>query len=239
MLERPYITLRKFFRKNNLEAKELTKYIFDKSDSITLWVIGLALGSMGILVSTLKDINKYLTTGEVKTIFLFLLISAFCGIFYRITFLYYYTLVDTAFRHIDYILSDYECMDIDGELDGSETFDDLIRLNSQYQDLSSLKEIFNSSTEEVKDKLYDDMVSFYYESTKWAKKDFDLAIKHIAQVYNDNLGIDKKYFDVNKKSSFKKIDIAKWICFILYIVFILSFLFAFAYFLTVVKVPIN
>ena len=80
MLDSPFITLRKLFRKNNAEAKELIKYVFDKSDGITLWIIGLSLGSIGILVSTIKDINKYLTVGQVKTVFLFLFISAFCGI---------------------------------------------------------------------------------------------------------------------------------------------------------------
>lgn len=239
MLDSPFVTLRKLFRKNNAEAKELIKYVFDKSDGITLWIIGLSLGSMGILVSTLKDIHRYLTVGQLKTVFLFLFISAFCGIFYRIVFLFYYTLVEAAFRNIDYTLSDDEHMDIDGELNGDETFDDLIRLNSQFQDLTDVKRLYAKSTDEVKQKLYVDMVNFYKENTAWAKKMFDFTIGHIAQVYNDNLGLSKKHFDINRKSSFKKIDITKWACLILYFGFMLSFLFAFGYFLTVVQVPVN
>lgn len=239
MLDRPFITLRKLFRKNNAEAKELIKYIFEKSDDITLWIIGISLGSIGILVSTIRDINKYLTVGEVKTVFLFLFISAFCGIFYRIIYVFYYTLVDAAFRNIDFILSDDEHMDTDGELDGSETFDNLIRLNSQYQDLTDVKKLFDNSTAEIKTKLYADMVNFYKENTAWAKRDFDFTMGHIAEVYNDNLGLSKKKFDINRKSSFKKIDIAKWACLILYFAFMLSFLFAFGYFFLVVEVPAN
>ncbi len=239
MLDSPFITLRKLFRKNNAEAKELIKYVFDKSDGITLWIIGLSLGSIGILVSTIKDINKYLTVGQIKTVFLFLFISVFCGIFYRIVFLFYYTLVYSALRNIEYILSDDEQMDIDGELDGDETFEDLIRLNSQFQDLTDVKQLYAKSTDEIKQKLYKDMVNFYKKNTAWAKKIFDLTLEDIAEVYKNNLGLSKKNFDINRKTSFKKIDIAKWTCLILYVAFMLSFLFAFGYFLTYVQIPIN
>lgn len=237
--ETPYVSLRKLFRKNNAEAKELTRYIFEKSDSITMWIIGLSFGSMGVLVATLKDINKYLSTGEVKTVFLFLFLGALFGILYRIFYLWYYTLMDVALRHTDYRLSEDQHMDIDSDLDGEETFKELIRLNSQFEDLTHLKALYDDGDEEIRTLLYNDMVTFYKTNTAWAKKMFDLTIELVADIYNENLGLNKKHFDLNRKPSFNRMAIAKWGCFVLYLAFMFSFLFAFGYFMYVVKIPTN
>jgi hypothetical protein len=80
MLETPFDSWRKFFRKHNSKTKEFAKYAFEKLDTLSNWLIGLSIGAVSLLVSEFKDINKLLTFGQSKTIFLFLFISVICGI---------------------------------------------------------------------------------------------------------------------------------------------------------------
>jgi len=41
MLDRPFDSWRKFFRKHNAETKEFAKYAFEKLDALSNWFIGL------------------------------------------------------------------------------------------------------------------------------------------------------------------------------------------------------
>lgn len=135
MSERPFPVIRKIFRKHTTDSRELNKYAFEKVDNVSLWIIGLSIGAIAALSSKLTELNKLLTAGQTKFIFCVLLISVVCGIFYRIIYIWYYVLFDGAFRQIEIALSDLDLVDTEFELDGTEPFEELIRLNKQFQNL--------------------------------------------------------------------------------------------------------
>ena len=55
---RPFDQLKETLRKNNKESQELLKFVFEKSDSIFLWIIGLAIGGIAIFANNIADIQK-------------------------------------------------------------------------------------------------------------------------------------------------------------------------------------
>ncbi len=138
MSERPFSVVRNIFKKHTSDSRELNKYAFEKVDNVSLWIIGLSIGTIAALASKLTELNKLLTGGQIKFIFCILFISVVCGIFYRIIYIWYYVLVDGAFRQIEISLSDLDLVDTEFELDGKEPFEELIRLNKQFQDLEYL-----------------------------------------------------------------------------------------------------
>ena len=82
--------------------------------------------------------------------------------------------------------------------------------------------------------MYDDLVALYIKHTEWAKKDTDLTMEYLADLYNTHLGISKKKF--KKIPSPRKLNFVKFTSIVLYFAFLLSFLFAFGYFVAVIKI---
>jgi hypothetical protein len=242
MLQRPFPAIRKIFRKNNSDAKELMKFIFEKTDSILLWLIGLSIATIAFLSSKFSDLNKLFTVDQTKCIFLFLFISVGCGIIYRLIYLWYYILIDGAFRQIDISLSETDMVDIESDLDGTETFEYLFRQNSEYQDLPDFLGLYNKTDEKQKAELYEYMVGLYKSEAAYAKKEFDLALSTVEDAYNSALGTKMKLTnltDAQINKPVKTIKILRVVSIVLYLAFIVSFLFAIGYLLYVVKFPIT
>jgi hypothetical protein len=230
------------FRKNNSDAKELMKFIFEKTDSILLWLIGLSIATIAFLSSKFSDLNKLFTVDQTKCIFLFLFISVGCGIIYRLIYLWYYILIDGAFRQIDISLSETDMVDIESDLDGTETFEYLFRQNSEYQDLPDFLGLYNKTDEKQKAELYEYMVGLYKSEAAYAKKEFDLALSTVEDAYNSALGTKMKLTnltDAQINKPVKTIKILRVVSIVLYLAFIVSFLFAIGYLLYVVKFPIT
>lgn len=177
MLQRPFPAIRNIFRKNNSDSKELMKFVFEKADSILIWLIGLSVGVIAVLSSKLTDLGQFFTADETKLIFLFLFISVFCGITYRLIYLWLYILIDVAHRQIDISLSESDMVDVDCELDGTESFEFLFRQNLEYQELPNFLEAYNNSTEQQKKQLYDHMVELYKREAGYAKQEYNLALR--------------------------------------------------------------
>ena len=242
MLQRPFPAIRKIFRKNNSEAKELMKFVFEKTDSILLWLIGLSIGVIAALSSKFADLYKLFTVEETKCIFLFLFISVVCGIIYRVIYLWYYILIDGAFRQIDISLSESDMVDIDSDLDGTETFEYLFRQNLEYQDLPDFLGLYNKTDEKQKAELYAYMVGLYKSEAEYAKKEYDLALSTVEDAYNSALGTKTKLTNLTDTQLTKPVRTIKTlrvISIVLYLIFIFSFLFAVGYLLYVVKFPIS
>jgi len=242
MLQRPFPAIRKIFRKNNSDAKELMKFVFEKTDSILLWLIGLSIATIAFLSSKFTDLNKLFTVEQTKCIFLFLFISVGCGIIYRLIYLWFYILIDAAFRQIDISLSETDMVDIDSDLDGTETFEFLFRKNSEYQDLPDFLGLYNKTDEKHKAELYGYMVGLYKSEAVYAKQEYDLALSTVEDAYNSALGINMKLTnltDAQLNRPVKTIKILRVVSIVLYLTFIFSFLFAIGYLLYVVKFPIT
>lgn len=241
MLQRPFPAIRKIFRKNNSDSKELAKFIFEKTDSILRWLIGLSIGVIVALSSQFAELNKLFTISDTKIIFLFLFISVVCGIIYRLIYLWYYILIDGAFRQIDISLSESDMVDIESDLNGTETFEYLFRLNSEYQDLPDFLGLYSKTDEKQKEELYAYMVRLYISEAAYAKKEFDLGLNTVEEAYKTALGINMKLTNLTDSQihrPVKTINILRLASIILYIFFIFSFLFAIGYLLSVVKFPI-
>ncbi len=242
MKERPFPAIRKIFRKNNSDAKDLMKFVFEKTDSILLWLIGLSIATIAALSSKISDLNKLFTVEETKCIFLFLFVSVGCGIIYRLIYLWYYILIDAAFRQIDISLSESDMVDIDSDLDGTETFEFLFRQNLEYQDLPDFLDWYNKTDKKQKAELYSYMVELYKREAEYAKKEFNLAIGKVENAYKSALGINMNLTnltDAQLNRPVKTIKLLRVTSIVLFLTFIFSFLFAIGYMFYVVKFPIT
>lgn len=241
MKERPFKFVRNIFKNENLQQRELMKFIFEKSDNLLLWLIGFSIGTVAALSSKITELHKLFTEAETKTIFLFLFISIFCGVIYRIIYLFYYILIDGAFRQIDISLSECNMVDTETDLDGTETFEYLYRTNLEYQNLPDFLDLYNRTPEIQKPSLYKYMVDLYIREAKYAKDEFDLAVDTVENAYLAALGKKlnlAQLFKVPPNSPVKTIKFLQKILFVLYIIFALSFLFAVGYLLYVIKLPV-
>lgn len=241
MSERPFSVVRNIFKKQASDSRELNKYAFEKVDNVSLWIIGLSIGTIAALASKLTELNKLLTVGQTKFIFCVLFISVVCGIFYRIIYIWYYVLVDGAFRQIEIALSDLDLVDTVFELDGTEPFEELIRLIKQFQDLEYLLELYSNGSDTYKSKLYNDMVELYRTETRIAKQELDLSFSTVEEAYKDALGVTLNLRNISPATSKKivcQIKTLRVICIALYLIFVIAFLVALSYFLYVVRQPI-
>lgn len=234
MLETPWITLRRLFRKNNTDTKDTVKYVFELSDKFSLWIIGISLAAISLLISNLSDVKFIISTRNLNVVFFSLFLSVFCGIFYRIIFIFYYIYQDIAFRKVDFELSDDEHMDTESLLTGNDSFKDLIKLNCQFRNMQGYEDQFNKSDDIGKEILYNELVASYVRDVALAKRNKDATISNIADVYNEHLGISRKSFF--KKRSSRPLVFTKYASVLLYFGFMLSFLFSFAYFLLTINI---
>ena len=58
MIDRPFDQFRDIFNKSSQDSRDLLKYVFEKSDNISLWIIGLAIGGISIFANKIADIQK-------------------------------------------------------------------------------------------------------------------------------------------------------------------------------------
>lgn len=242
MLERPFTFIRNIFKKENQQDRELMKFVFEKSDGITLWIIGFSIGTVAALSTQITDLYKLFSVSETKTIFLFLFISIFCGVFYRIIYLSYYVFIDRAFRQIDLSLSESNMVDIEADLDGTESFEALLRRNSEYNKLPDFLDLYNKTDEKQKAELYTYMVDQYKWEAQYAKLEFDLAIETVEEAYIAALGKKLNLAELFKVPSNRPVKTIKFlgkVSIILYITFIISFLIAVGYLLYTVRIPIS
>ena len=190
MAERQFTYIRNLFRNNNKDTKELTKYIFEKNDAFMLWIIGLSFAFIAGIISNIEKIKLLIKIGDLKFTITLLLISIIAGIVYRLLSLFFFTYLDTIFRQIDIALSDSDTMDTEFDLSGNETFEYLVMLNSSFQDLTEVKRVYNLVDNEHKEKLRLEQIEFYRQNTIWAKKDQEVALETINEVYRDTYGIN-------------------------------------------------
>jgi hypothetical protein len=99
---------------------------------------------------------------------------------------------------------------------------------------NDLQTKYNNSNDLNKKKMYDDLLDLYKKHTAWAKQDTDFTMEYLADVYNTHLGISKDKF--KKQPSPNTLNFVKYASIVLYFGFLLSFLFAFGFFLATIKI---
>jgi hypothetical protein len=229
-IERPFDRFLEIFRTSNRESKELLKYVFEKSDNISLWIIGLAIGGISFFANNIADIQNIISPCYLKPILLMLAISVTSGIIYRGLYLYLFVLLDDSCRGIDIAFSNQEMIDLESNLDGSESFSQVVDTlkNGFVEDLSCLIPVYEKINAEAKQELYDSVVNHYLKRIEFAQLDANNALDFVADTYSKFFGKSKEKFlkALNDGSFAKKY---KWtICLtsIFYVVYILAFILA-------------
>ncbi len=237
-IKRPFEQFLEIFRTTNRESKELLKYVFEKSDNISLWIIGLAIGGVSIFANNIADIQNVILPCYLKPILLMLAISVTSGIIYRGLYLYLFVLLDGNFRGIDIAFSNQEVMDLESNLDGSESFSQVVDTlkNGFGDDLSYLIPAYEKINAEAKQALYDSVVNHYLKCIEFAQMDANNAMDFVADTYSKFFGKSKEKFlkALNGGSVAKKYKWAISLTYIFYVVYILAFISAlFAFVLAV------
>lgn len=233
-MQRPSVLFQSIFSKHASQSREIHKYGFEKIDSLSLWIIGLSIGTIYAIVTNFKELTFLLSCVEIKYILLLLFISVVSGIFCRFTYIYYYVLVDTAFRQIEILLSDLEMADTEPNLTGTETFEELVELISQFYDRNYLLSEYNNSSIPEKTDMYNNLILQYKTETVKAKEELHDTLSIIENAYKISLG-EKLYLinpkpKQNEKNVFK-IKLFRLLFYILFFIFISTFLFSLGYFL--------
>ena len=232
---RPFDQYRQIFRTQNAESKELLKFVFEKSDSISLWIIGLSISGISVFANNIANIQKVLPPSCLKPILLLLAVSVTAGIIYRALFLYFFVVLNNTQRGIDIAFSNELSMDTESLLNGNETFEELIKVvKDNSGDLSYLLNVYNTIDENAKVILYKSVVDHYLKSVEFAKEDTTLVVDFIADTYSKFTGVSKEKY-LKKINSHNAGQQYKWtlrLTTVFYLTYILTFvaaLFLFIY----------
>lgn len=230
MIDRPFDQLRDTFKETNTRSKELFKYVFEKSDSILLWIIGLSVGGISIFANNIGKVKDSINPLFLSPILYLLAISVTSGILYRVLYLNFYVLLSQTFDGIDIAFTRKKTMDTESFLNGNETFEGVLIViqNGTGENLSHLLPIYNNADDTGKQILYDSTVKHYLESVEFAKKDTELAIDFAADTYaqffhSTKEKYKKQFTDGDKGRKYK---ILRALTIFLYLLYNLTFIIA-------------
>lgn len=228
---RPFRYVRNLFWENNKESRELSKFIFEKNDSFMLWVIGLAFAFIAGIVTNIDKLKLLkLDAAELKFVVSLLLTSILFGIVYRIVFLRYFVFLDAIHGQISVALSNEEIFDTEFDLNGNETFEDLIALNSKFQDLREHCIVYDLADSKDKKILRQEQIDLYRRNVEWAKKDLENGFETISNVYEETYGVKYDFNKIqNERRAFKVIHF-RIVILILYSMVVICFVSALALF---------
>lgn len=203
MIERPFEQFREIFRHSNNLNRDLFKYIFEKSDNISLWIIGLSVGGISIFANNIADIQSVISPFSLKPILLLLTISVTSGIVYRSLYLYFFVLLNNIYIGIDLAFSNRKTMDTVSNLTGNESFEELIDrvLCGTGVDLSYLISAYKDIDDSSREIIYNSVVDYYIKMVEFAQKDIDLALDFVADTYSKFYGKNKEKFLIKIKTS--------------------------------------
>ncbi len=199
-IDRPFDQFREIFRTSSQESKELLKYVFEKSDNISLWIIGLSIGGISIFANNIADIQKVISPGYLKPILFLLTVSVTSGIIYRGLYLYFFVVLNNTLRGIEISFSKQKTMDTESSLTGNESFKELIdKVKSGFgEDLSYLLPAFENIDDNARVEVYNSIVSHYLRCIEFAQRDTELALDFVADTYS-------KFYGKNKQKLLKKL----------------------------------
>lgn len=232
---RPFDLYRDIFRESIQKDKELLKYVFEKSDNISLWIIGLSVGGISIFANNIADVKNAIDDKWLRPILWLLASSVTSGVIYRSLYLYFFTILNYTQRGLEIAFMDKKIMDTESKLNGKESFGELLEIVQEGfgDDFSSLKNLYDSIDESQKQLLYNSVVDHYLQSIEFAKKDIIISIDFIADTYSKFTGIAKEKY-IKKFNKQSKGTHYKWtfrlttFFYLLYISTFLAALFLFA-----------
>lgn len=226
-MKRPFDEYRELFRKTNEKDKELLKYVFEKQDSISLWIVGLATGGFAIFATNIFDAKKAIPAQFLRPLLILFIVVIMSCIIHRICYLLLYQLSDQNFRAIDIAFSNEQTMATESRLAGNETFSQLIgRLKIDFdEDHSAALPVFDAAHDSGKIHLYNSLKSHYFDMVRFADKDVELAKEFATDTYIKFFGYKKRTIQniFQKEKIGKQYQLVQWLTLIFYVIFLLSF----------------
>lgn len=227
-IERPFNQYLEMSRANNRANWDLLKYVFEKSDNISLWIISIAIGAISIFANNIADVQSVISLYYLKPILLMLTTSVTSGIIYRGLYLYLFVLMDANHRGIDMAFSNQKMMDFESTLNGSESFSELIStLKSGFgEDLSYLIAIYENVDEKIQKELYESVVNHYLRRVEFAIMDANTAKDFISETYSNFFGGKKEKLRelLDDTSTGKRFNLVLIVTKIFYLIYILAFI---------------
>lgn len=226
-MERPYNQIVDTVRALIDKSRDTDKFIFEKSDSIALWLIGLSASGIPIIIGNFNGIKQLIgNTYFIQLILVLLLIAVVSGLFYRITYLFFFAKLSVIMEIMTVNFTRRQTMDTTSFLTGNETYQELVFMldigfGKNYEDFIPM---YNQSDDGNKKILYDTLVDYYNNNVAWAAKDAELALDFTDSQFRKYLGISPKKHNENRE-----INLYKWsrrLSRLFYIIFMLSFIIA-------------
>jgi len=215
------------FKKGFERGKELGEKIFQYQDSLITWLIGFAVGGIFLLISNDDKLPLSIKTVEIHILVL-LSSTIIFGILFRVIQLILMNrsiAIDTFFLGVfgDVDIPPFEA---DKEFLDTLTYDKLVEyIKSDFPDC----ELENKPnlTDFQKNKELPNLKKYYIDLCDFSKKQFDLALDHIADNFQIAFKMDKTKTLLKFKNHKLGFNIVVWnrIVWILFLLSVASFVF--------------
>lgn len=234
-IESPSTLIKEIFRTINRDNRETLKYVFEKSDGFALWIIGIAIGGISFFANNIGNVKNAISAGQLKLLLCLLAISVASGILYRVSYLYFYLILNSTYQGMEIAFSERKTMRLKSNLSGNEKFEELIKIVKEDigDDLDIFAQLYAKSDDNAKLELEKSIVEHYEKSIEFAKSDYALGIDYVADTYSKFTGRNKaKLLErmKNPKSAKYQLTLAlTTICYFVYISTFISALFVFVF----------
>lgn len=228
-MKRPFDVVRGTILRNIISSKETSKFLFEHSDKLLVWIVGFSIGGITIIVTNLTELNKSFTHFDLKLILLFFSISIIFGIIYRISFYFYFIHYKNMEIFIEVSFSENEMMNIHfkdvSQVNNVLEMERMIKqdFGKKYYDIAELPETI---TDENKEDMLLSLRSLYTTLCTLSKKEFDDAIKSTKEFFQKSYGLSDKKIDkiFSNNNSYKWLKFYVWLTSISFLICCISFI---------------
>jgi len=178
----------------NKEGTELVKYIFEKGDKATFWIVGFSIGGISIIANNMFSFADRFPNSSINVILIFLIISVVSGIIQRNLSLHFLIILSQIQQFYKIAFSGDSTIDVVSRLNGDENFEQLIEKIKigTGRDFSSFLRVNPKYNEEERATLTKHLLEQYNMDLDFARKDVERFNQYIAEIYNITVGAKKE-----------------------------------------------
>ncbi len=191
-------------------TKDDIEYIFNKSDSLVVWLIGYSITGITLVISNLTDFVSYYKTFEIHLILTCFVLTIISGVVYRIIYFFYQMKFRNSMNHFKLLLTEWNSMSLnDIDIDSIENVDEILYLlNKNFGlDFSKLKKSYKDFEGDTKIETLNSLKTYYKNFHEWAKNDFKIGLKEVKHAMKTSFNLsDKKINKIYDNYSAKGIN---------------------------------
>lgn len=174
----------------NKEGTELVKYIFEKEDKATFWIVGFSIGGISIIANNMFSFADRFPNPNINLVLIFLIISVVSGIIQRNLSLHFLIVLSQIQQFYKIAFSGDSTIDVVSRLNGNENFEQLIEkikigTGRDYSD-------FLKVNKEERPTLTKHLLEQYNMDLDFANKDVERFNQYFAEIDNIALGVKKE-----------------------------------------------